>query len=108
MENDEPQRGYRSLVAAVICQAIKDHFDKARLFGREAAMACEPARWMMSTEDRVYGCEWCCDIVGISASILRKKLVSGEMRLGRVVLSSLTEEAAAKRRREQLITCKEI
>ena len=92
--------GCKRLVAAVVNEAINEHFENATAMGHSTAMAMGAALWIMSEDERVYGCEWCCGIVGISADKLREKLAAGDIVRGRIALSSLTEVVAAKRKAE--------
>ena len=71
MDEQEQAKRCMNLVTAVVLQAITDHQDCVRRLGVERAMLQEPARWIMSDEERPFGFIWCCSTLDLAPDRLR-------------------------------------
>jgi len=71
LDDYQQTRSCQNLIAQVMLQAIVDHLSNVRRFGAEAAMGSEPARWIMSDEERPFGYLWCCDALDLAPDRLR-------------------------------------
>lgn len=71
MDEQEQAERCMNLVTAVVLQAITDHQARVRKFGVERAMSQEPARWIMSDDERPFGFVWCCGVMDFAPDRLR-------------------------------------
>ena len=71
MDEQEQAKRCMNLVTAVVLQAITDYQDCVRRLGVERAMLQEPARWIMSDEERPFGFIWCCSTLDLAPDRLR-------------------------------------
>jgi hypothetical protein len=72
-----------NLLTAVVMQCITDHQTNVRAGGVEKAMKQEPARWIMSDDDRPFGFVWCCQNLDLAPDRLR--MVMNTLDLMRIV-----------------------
>lgn len=71
LDEQEQAKRCMNLVTAVVLQAITDHQEWVRKAGVERAMKQEPARWIMSDDDRPFGFVWCCGVLDFAPDRLR-------------------------------------
>lgn len=69
---DQQTAACMALMRSVIMQCIKDHQYNLMYKGQEKAMAEEPARFLMSDEDRPYSFVWMCQYLGLNPQRLRE------------------------------------
>lgn len=62
---------YMKLLIAMVMQCIEDHQTNVEKCGVETAMKREPARWIMSDDDRPFGFVWCCQNLDLAPNRLR-------------------------------------
>lgn len=60
LDYQEQIKRRRILVTGVVLQAITDHQECLRELGVEQAMLQDPARWILSDDERPFGFVWCC------------------------------------------------
>lgn len=69
-----PPHTYRMLVAAVVLQAIEDHFENIRQFGMKSAQNAEARNWIMSDSIQPFSFLWCCSHLDLQPKKLRETL----------------------------------
>ena len=89
MDEQEQAKRCMNLVTAVALQAITDHQNCVRRLGVERAMLQEPARWIMSDDERPFGFVWCCGVLDVAPDRLR------------MVMNTVDLVRAARERRKQ-------
>ena len=93
MDEQEQAKRCMNLVTAVVLQAITDHQDCVRRLGVELAMLQEPARWIMSDDERPFGFVWCCGVLDFAPDRLR--MVMNAVGLVRAALERLKQQNKA-------------
>jgi len=89
LDEQEQAKRCMNLVTAVALQAITDNQDRVRRLGVERAMLQEPARWIMSDDERPFGFVWCCGVLDFAPDRLR------------MVMNTVDLVRAARERRKQ-------
>ena len=79
----------KRLAGKMIIQALEDHQENITKYSRDLAKHMEPARWLLSDDNREYGFVWLCDALDIEPWKLRFRM--HEPRL----LKSMKEDLAA-------------
>ncbi len=74
MDEQEQAKRCMNLVTVVALRAITDHQACVRRLGVERAMLQEPARWIMSDDERPFGFVWCCGVLGFAPDSLRMEM----------------------------------